>query len=80
MNRPNAIGPDPTAMEPRLIPLTQVCLETLAVVPSGTWLEINLRQTNYTILCDEIKLLIDWFCSEGFPAIDFAHVGLAGSK
>jgi len=40
----------------------------------------NLRQTNYTILCGEIKLLIDGFCGERFPAIDFAHVGLAGSK
>jgi virginiamycin B lyase len=40
----------------------------------------NLRQTNYTILCGEIKLLFDGFCGERFPAIDFAHVGLAGSK
>ena len=38
------------------------------------------EQTNYTILCGEIKLLIDGFCGEGLPAIDFAHVGLAGSK
>jgi hypothetical protein len=32
------------------------------------------------MLCGEIKLLIDRFCGEGLPAIDFAHVDLAGSK
>jgi hypothetical protein len=28
----------------------------------------NLRQTNYIILRDEIKLLIDGFCGEGFAS------------
>src|ERR1700730_7309664 len=40
----------------------------------------NLRETNYSILCGEIKLLIAGLCSEGLPAIDFAHVMLPGSK
>ena len=43
---------------------------------SYTHLDVYKRQ----ILCGEIKLLIDGFCGEGFPAIDFAHVDLSGSK
>jgi hypothetical protein len=35
---------------------------------------------NYIILCGEIKLLIDGFCGEGLPTIDFSHVDLTGSK
>ena len=40
----------------------------------------NLRETNYSILCGEFKWLIDGRCGKAFPAIDFAHVDLTGSK
>src|ERR1700738_3713279 len=40
----------------------------------------NLRETNYSILCGELKWLIDGLCGKTLPAIDFAHVDLAGSK
>ena len=40
----------------------------------------NLRETNYSTLCGEFKWLIDGLCGKALPAIDFAHVDLAGSK
>src|ERR1700746_2227195 len=40
----------------------------------------NLRETNYSMLCGEFKGLIDGLCGKALPAIDFAHVDLAGSK
>src|SRR6516165_3764973 len=40
----------------------------------------NLREPSYSILCGEIKLLIDGFRGQGLPAIDFSHVDLSGSK
>jgi len=40
----------------------------------------NLRETNYSILCGEFKWLIDGLCGKTLPAIDLAHVDLAGSK
>src|SRR5579864_9641158 len=40
----------------------------------------NLRETNYSILCGEFKWLIDGRCGKTLPAIDLAHVDLAGSK
>jgi hypothetical protein len=40
----------------------------------------NLRETNYSILCGEFNWLIDGLCGKALPAIDLAHVDLAGSK
>ena len=40
----------------------------------------NLREPNDSILCGEIKLLINGFRGQALPAIDFSHVDLSGSK
>ena len=40
----------------------------------------NLRETNYIILCGEFNWLIDGLCGKALPAIDLAHVDLAGSQ
>jgi hypothetical protein len=57
---------------------------TVRPAASGMWLEYpewrNLRHREAIRLRGEVNWLIGGLCGERFPAIDLAHVNLAGSE
>ena len=77
----------PNGCSERLMVWNGVSVETMVDLIRGqrpgcgrNYKRHNLREPSYSILCGEIKLLIDGFRGQGLPAIDFSHVDLSGSK